>query len=103
MGIPAKYVESQMQFWEILSEMKSTHLAVDLCVLLPCVEEKNQLISLFQKCKSLQALKYMVCSCDRCASIYVSVSYQCYPISRLLSTWSSFQWMTIAVLEPCTT
>ena len=39
LGIPVSEVENQTQLWEILSDMKSTHLAVELCVLLPSVEK----------------------------------------------------------------
>ena len=34
MDIPVKQVENQLQLWEILSDMKLTHLAIDLCILL---------------------------------------------------------------------
>ena len=76
--IPVKDVESQIQLWEILSEMKLTYLAVDLCVLLPSIEEdKMELINLFQKCKSLQALEYAIENletCDRCEAVFVNNS-----------------------------
>ena len=78
LNIPAKNVESQVQLWEILSEMKLTHLAVDMCVLLSPIEEDNmELISLFQKCKYLQALEYVAqCldTCDRCEPVLVNNS-----------------------------
>ena len=75
-SIATKDIESQMQLWEILSEMKLTHLAIHLCVLLPSVEEdRMELIGLFQKCKSLQALEFNVInSCDSCMSVFVSNS-----------------------------
>ena len=61
MGISTDFVENQIQLWEILSGIKLTHLAVDLSVLLPSVEaDKVKLISLFKKCKSLQALEYLI-------------------------------------------
>ena len=59
MGISAKNIESHTQLWEILSDMKLTHVAVDLCVLLPSAEEDQfiKLVSLFQKFNTLQALE----------------------------------------------
>jgi len=68
MPISVEEVENQMQLWEILSDMKLTHLAIGLCILLPCVEEdKIELKDLFQKCVYLQALRCFV-SCNRCSS-----------------------------------
>ena len=58
-GIPTKNIESQAYLWEILSDMKLTHLAVDLWILLPS-NENNQylkLVCLFQKFHRLQALE----------------------------------------------
>ena len=74
MRISANFVENHIQLWEILSDMELTHLAVDLCILLPSVEDdKIKLIGLFQKCKSLQALESLI-SCGRCTSTFVSSS-----------------------------
>ena len=44
MAISVKDVENEIKLWEILSNMKLTHLGVDLCVLLPSVEDKIKLI-----------------------------------------------------------
>jgi len=57
MGISVEEVENQTQLWEILSDMKLTHLAVELCVLMPSVDNEQKLIGLFQKCTNLQALE----------------------------------------------
>ena len=57
LGIPVTKVENQTQLWEILSDMKLTHLAVELCVLLPSTRNKQSLIGSFQKCSNLQALE----------------------------------------------
>ena len=58
LGIPVTEVECQVNLWQVLSDMKQlTHLAVDLCVLLPSTNNKHILVSLFQKCRSLQALE----------------------------------------------
>jgi len=83
MAISVKNVENQISLWEILSGMKLTHLGVDLCVLLPSVEEhKVKLIGLFQKCKNLQVLESLK-SCDRCESAFVTDGLSilsCFPI-----------------------
>ena len=58
-GIPSENIESQAYLWEILSDMKLTHLAVDLWILLPS-NENNQyikLVSSFQKFCRLEALE----------------------------------------------
>ena len=55
LNIPVNEVENQTQLWEILSGMKFTHLAVELCVLLPTVNDEQNLINLFSKCRRLQA------------------------------------------------
>ena len=66
-------MESQLGLWEILSNMRLTHLVTDICVLRSNSDEVyEQLISLFQKCSTLQALQfdsfYEEESCDVCAS-----------------------------------
>ena len=76
MNICLKDVEDQMQLWEILSDIKLTHLALDLCILLPSTKSNKKrlkLISLFQKCVNLQALETMAC-CHKCSSRYVDNS-----------------------------
>lgn len=60
MDIAVTEVESHTQLWEILSNMKLTHLAIDLCILLPSVDDdkqKEKLIDLYQKCKDIRALE----------------------------------------------
>ena len=67
-GISAEDVENHTQLWEILSSMKLTHLAVEVCMLLPSVKEnKATLVSSFEKCISLQALESLV-HCERCVT-----------------------------------
>jgi len=59
--ISAKYVESQVQLWEILVKMKLTYLAIDASVLLPYeIDEQtmSSLSSLYQKCVDLKALEF---------------------------------------------
>ena len=76
MGIPVTDVESQEKVWEILSDMKQlTHLAVDLCVLLPSYSNRHILIKLFQKCKRLQALESKsFCEGYRSQSVHKSLA-----------------------------
>jgi len=67
-GISAEDVENHTHLWEILSGMKLTHLAVEVCMLLPSVnKDKIKLIHSFKKCDSLQAVESLVC-CRRCVS-----------------------------------
>jgi len=57
-------VEDQLQLWEILSDMKLTHLLMDACLFQPIIHDnsyKELLYSLFQKCSSLQALQFSNC------------------------------------------
>ena len=59
LGIKVTEVENHMQLWEILSNMKLTHLAIDFCVMMPSENDdkyKQNLIGLYQKCCCLQAL-----------------------------------------------
>jgi len=64
MGIPIGEVENQVQLWEILGGMKLTHLAVELCVLLPLPVDNHQiLIRAVKRCTSLKALETRYCSC----------------------------------------
>jgi len=73
-GISVTKVENHIQLWEILSSLKLTHLAIGLCNMLPFEggdAYKNNLIKLYQKCLSLQALHFESCLCGyggNCAS-----------------------------------
>jgi len=61
MDIPVAEVENHLQLWEILSGVKLTHLAIDLCILLPSVggdELKEKLMSLYKKCDGIKALQF---------------------------------------------
>ena len=75
LGIPVSEVEDHTQLWEILSDMKLTHLAVELCVLLPSVEGgAERLTDLFQTCTNLQALESRFSHCDSCVVKFVDRS-----------------------------
>jgi len=59
LGIKVTEVENHMQLWEIICNMRLTHLAIDLCILMPFEDDdryKRNLIRLYQKCSRLQAL-----------------------------------------------
>ena len=59
LGIQVTMVENHMQLWEILSGLKLTHLAIDLCNLMPFEDNdvnKQNLLKLYQKFVHLKAL-----------------------------------------------
>ena len=88
--IPAEEVESLVQLWEILSNIKKlSHLAVESCVFQDFVENDSEsiryLISLFQKCSSLQALESQGdIACSMCSSdAVIKWSFLChFPLLR---------------------
>ena len=55
--ISVKKVEDQVVLWEILSDMKLTHLAVEVCIFQPLIGNGEYLVSLFEKCSSLHGLQ----------------------------------------------
>ena len=63
-------VEDQMRLWQILSDMRLTHLVLEVCVFQPGVVDESyelKLIDLFQRCYSLQALELLLNqSCKGC-------------------------------------
>ena len=61
LGIPVSVVENQVQLWEILSDIRLTHLAVDVCVMEPVMaNDRDKLIELYQKFVNLIALEFPV-------------------------------------------
>ena len=50
-------VESYVQLWKILADMKLTYLATELCVLIPQAENVTEIISFFPKCVNLKAIE----------------------------------------------
>ena len=61
--------DCHLEFWEVLSEMKLTHLFLETCVLFGCNSDKQKLVHLFQKFFNLQALQIQHLSdniCDSC-------------------------------------
>ena len=72
-GVQVTEVENHIQLWEILSNMKLTHLAIELCIIMPFENDdlsKQNLIRLYQKCSHLQALQLkrdkIVRVCPKC-------------------------------------
>jgi len=83
LGIQVAQVEDQLQLWEILSNLKLTHLAMELCVMMrPLQDEthKQFLISLFQKCVQLQALQLELAA----SVVYCPDCYHCVEQDVLL-------------------
>jgi len=70
LGIPVTEVEDQTHLWEILGDVKLTHLAIELCVLLPSAANKQYLVRSFQKCINLQVLESKS-FCNECALRFV--------------------------------
>ena len=70
-GLNLKYIsvtdmENQLGLWDILSSMSLTHLAVDVCVF---HSSSDEMIALFQRCSTLQALQ-LQCSYDDMCDVY---------------------------------
>ena len=61
--MPLRNIQSQVKLWDILSSIKLTQLAVELCTLKPLVEcDTNNLVKRFRRCSSLQKLEvYTFC------------------------------------------
>ena len=69
LGIPVINVESHIHLWETLCQMKLTHLAIELCVVKPAVNNdayKQTLSGLFKKCLSLKVLTIHRRVCIEC-------------------------------------
>jgi len=55
--VEISFLESYIQLWKILVDMRLTYLAIELCVIIPDVEEVQRIISFFPKCMTLKALE----------------------------------------------
>ena len=64
LGICVLEVQDHVLLWEILHDMKLTHLAVDFCVLESEAANKEKLICLYQNCWTVRGLQ--CCYCDHC-------------------------------------
>ena len=58
--------DCHLPLWEILSEMKLTHLHLETCAIFGINSDKQKLVHLFQKCSSLQALQIEDFNDDHC-------------------------------------
>ena len=64
LGIHISEVEDHILFWEILSGIRLTHLAVEFCILRSEAVSKEKLISLYHKCWSIKGIQSSCnCSC----------------------------------------
>ena len=72
-GISVASVESYLLLWELLSSVKKlTHLAIDLCMLIPDESQRNdkqRVIGLLSSCKSLLALEISSCQHAGCENV----------------------------------
>ena len=74
LGIPVTEVKDQTHLWEILSTIKLTHLAIQLCALLPSKENSQKLTALFRTFTSLCALETdSTCNCVMCESRFADM------------------------------
>ena len=81
-------VESQVELWEIIAELKLTYLAVSSCVLMSDKADeqtKGVLIGLYQKCVHLKALEFDEKCCEKCRSEF---DYQ-----EVLSSFASLAYL----------
>ena len=70
-------VEDHVLFWETLSNMKLTHLAIEFCFLNLVEDNIEKLICLFQKCWTIRGIQCELlfgCFTNRTASIV-----RCFP------------------------
>ncbi|XP_065920040.1 uncharacterized protein [Dysidea avara] len=99
MGIPVEEVENQTKLWEILSGVKLTHLAVELCVLLPLDKDNKTLKSLFKKFTNLYALESSAAvHCRQCLESFTNDS-----LSILFNFSSLTHYVYFGFYHRCTT
>ena len=87
--IQVSNIENYFELWEILSDMKLTHLVMELCVFQLLIDKNSRdvynglLIRLYQKCSSLRALQFETVEdnvkfCAACKNIEVNWSLLAY-------------------------
>jgi len=87
-------VECQIKLWDILSSMKLTQLAVELCILKPLVRnDTDKLISRFQKCSSVRGIETYGEFCVECGDINDDRPF-------LLSHFPSLQYCRLSSEQP---
>jgi len=65
--IPVSNVENLVLLWKILSNMKLTHLALDICYLIPEASMEEKLICLYQKCWTIRGIQLNICHHEKFA------------------------------------
>jgi len=90
-------IEGQVQLWELLSNMRLTHLALELCLVEPsAVSDRDKLIILFAKFLNLKALEFDFRSyCKTCNSVRIKEFL-------LLSHFPSLEFCMLAGIHPTT-
>ena len=58
--------DCHLGLWEVLSEMKLTHLYIETCAVFGANSDEEKLVHFFQRCSSLQALQIQHLSYDYC-------------------------------------
>ena len=79
-GVHINNIEDHLELWKILSELKLTHLAAELCIMHGFGENddfEQKLICLLKKCLNLKALECNLCTCE--ASKFWISCFQYYP------------------------
>ena len=67
MNISVEEVENHIRLWEILRDMRLTHLGAEMCILLPAVRgDYQKVVNLFQQCTTLRALETSPFICKSC-------------------------------------
>ena len=79
-GINVSNVEDHILLWEILSNMKLTHLAVEFKVLKSEPSNKEKLMSLYQKCCTIRGIQ---CGGDRYVHAFTKVGFMLSCFSSL--------------------
>ena len=64
LGIHDDDIEVDVELWKILSSLKLTHLALELCIMNPCERNKQNLVCLLQKCVKLSVIECSFGNCD---------------------------------------
>ena len=92
LGIHVSQVENHILLWEILSDMKLTHLAVQFCILRSQTANKEKLVCFYKKCLTVRGIEfhYVHNSCDSCVANEHTVP--CFP---------SLDYCKLRANEPC--
>ena len=61
-------IQSHIELWKILVDMRLTYLALEVCALIPHDKDKQTIVALYQKCLNLRALEFGY-FCDECRHI----------------------------------